>query len=512
MLDYLPRPYPDELLYSVLARGRVHLGVVDQKVFMRMAFGDDKVTAVPDLPSHIDSLVANISYLQKAGPEQLIFKHTLFPLFAPFIPRERKMQLVDAMRGNHGESIHVRSGISAGKVKPPAWFRICPACLDDMKTTFGEYYWPRLWQVTGVELCPLHGYRLQDSSAAFRALHRHEFTPATPDTCPRLKREIYLLPGQESVADLVKQLLSLGDIPSPNYRQWSHFYHDLATQSGAGKGQHVRHSVLTTRFTRAWPTAFLKRFGLVGDKGELSWLESLFRKHRKSFSYLEHILAWIVFRPGESASVILDEANQEPPEKIHAVNQLESCSSQERERKRAAWMNLIGGKGWKGIKYHREHGYGGLYAWLYRHDRRWFMETNRERHLPRSNHSDTDWAARDRKLARILLGINRKSESISGTPRHSRNWFLLKLPHRASIEHHIDKLPLCKAFFERYTETIAEYQVRRITERLVSAKQPGLWRSRWELERVCGLNRKKLPELTDQFLSWIEVEIHANHF
>ena len=42
---YFPRLYPDELLYSGLARCRVHLGISNHKTLLHMAFGDSKVAA-----------------------------------------------------------------------------------------------------------------------------------------------------------------------------------------------------------------------------------------------------------------------------------------------------------------------------------------------------------------------------------------------------------------------------------------------------------------------------------
>ncbi|WP_176474712.1 TniQ family protein [Pseudoalteromonas sp. HM-SA03] len=511
MVGYCPNPYPDELLYSLLARCRVHLGIADQKVFLRMYFSDDKVTAVPDLPSHLIDLVSNSSSLKKLGIEELIYKHTLLPLFIPFIPSDRKSLLIETMKENHGESLHVRSGISAGRIKPPRWFRICPICLKDMKETLGEFYWPRLWQVRGVEICLNHNCKLLDSKVPFRSQHRHEFTPATPDICANQIKKVSVLPAHGLVIYFIKQLLQLGDIPSPNYMQWSHFYHDLAQTVNARKGEYINHELLVNRFTRHFSTDYLKNYGLIDANRSLHWLKSLFRKHRKSFSYLEHILAWVAFSPTDSITEIIDAVNQEPAEKIHAVNQVKFCPLDERKRNRSIWVNVLS-KSKNGIKFHRNNGYGGLYAWLFRYDREWLTEINKKYHLPKENHSCTDWRDRDRKLVRRLLKIKNKAQSISGIPRMSRNWFLLKLPHRASVENHIDKLNLCRCFFERYTETIPEYQIRRVMERLVSSRQTGTYGSRWELERACGLDRKKLPELTEQFLSWIEVKRHANNF
>ena len=40
-----------------------------------------------------------------------------------------------------------------------------------------------------------------------------------------------------------------------------------------------------------WSVNFLKQYRLDDLESETGWLQNIFRKHRKSFSYLEHIIA-----------------------------------------------------------------------------------------------------------------------------------------------------------------------------------------------------------------------------
>ena len=56
---YFPRLYPDELLYSGIARCRVHLGIGSHKTLLHMLFGDSKVAAITDLPTHLTALANN---------------------------------------------------------------------------------------------------------------------------------------------------------------------------------------------------------------------------------------------------------------------------------------------------------------------------------------------------------------------------------------------------------------------------------------------------------------------
>ena len=116
--------------------------------------------------------------------------------------------------------------------------------------------------------------------------------------------------------------------------------------------------------------------------------------------------------------------------------------------------------------------------------------------------------ARDRKLVRLLIRIGRDSEEDRSLPRRSRNWFLQQLPHRASVEHHLAQLPLCRTFLDRYAESVGEYQIRRLTAAMLEDVQTGITSRRWELEKRCGLEKSKMAPLTTEFIrlvgSWIE--------
>ena len=144
---YFPRLYPDELLYSAIARCRVHLGVDSHKSLLRELFGDTKVAAITDLPSHLESLASNTGL--DAG--DLVANHTLFPLYSPFIPQDRRQRLLQVMLAPDMPGVIGLAGSSTALVKWPEWLRYCPLCLEEMVAKFGEPYWRRSWQVQGVD-------------------------------------------------------------------------------------------------------------------------------------------------------------------------------------------------------------------------------------------------------------------------------------------------------------------------------------------------------------------------
>jgi len=55
-LGYFPIPYPDEVLYSVIARAKSRLGIEAARTFVFELFGTIHIRAVLDMPSHLDAM------------------------------------------------------------------------------------------------------------------------------------------------------------------------------------------------------------------------------------------------------------------------------------------------------------------------------------------------------------------------------------------------------------------------------------------------------------------------
>lgn len=499
---YFPRLYPDELLYSGIARCRVHLGMNSHKGLLNMLFGDSKVAAITDLPTHL-AVLANNTGLDVAS---LISGHTLFPLYAPFIPQERRIDLYQAMLASDRPTIGL-AGASTALVKWPEWLRYCPACFEEMAARFGEPYWRRSWQIQGIGACPEHGCQLLDSPIPFRRAQRHEFHPASPLFLSRGFPVVK--PAREEavrLANAIAQLLSIDEVRSPGYECWTNFYRHLATEFGARRGQQVRIDVIWERVLAAHRRDWLSANGLLQSSEVPPWFLALFRKHRKAFSALQHLIVWTSLRPGQHAGELISEANAcQADLSAGQSGGLLPAEPGQKQQYRTLWRQVLDRCG--GAKAARQNEWNACYAWLYRHDRHWLMAANQARHRQQGNNSCVDWLGRDRMLVRRLIRIGRDSEEDLSLPRKSRNWFLQQLPHRASVEHHLGQLSLCRTFFERYAESVGEYQIRRLTKAMLEDVRAGLSSKRWVLEKRCGLEKSRMAPLADAFIRLIGNQI-----
>ena len=103
MIAYFPTAYPDELLYSQLARYYTKSG------YMAYTFAAEELfvskTVRPDMdfinsytPGAVQAITRHISM------EAVIEKHTMFPCYGRFLPRERRQkafQSLVSMMGNY---------------------------------------------------------------------------------------------------------------------------------------------------------------------------------------------------------------------------------------------------------------------------------------------------------------------------------------------------------------------------------------------------------------------------
>jgi hypothetical protein len=168
MIPCFPVPLPDELLYSLIARYSDRMQYPDKQSLNQELFGDKNGSAVVDLPSHLSHLLGILPPGHGYTVERLIDEHTLLPFYSPFLPTERVNLIREYMTGVGRGAVHNRSGITPSTIRRPNWLRFCPLCVLEDEQQFGEPYWHRLHQLTGVEVCPVHQVFLQSSQAPAR--------------------------------------------------------------------------------------------------------------------------------------------------------------------------------------------------------------------------------------------------------------------------------------------------------------------------------------------------------
>lgn len=492
-----PLPYRDELLYSTIARHGVHSGVVSPKELLQDVYGDTRVIATSDLPGHLNRIAA--LYPEKAGiaPCDLLYHNTLFPLYALFMGETRRKALIRELISDGKSAVHLTSGAAASRVKQPEYLRYCPGCIKQQLQKFGECYWRRDWQVAGADSCQYHG-SLIDSDIRRHDVHRHQYTPLNAETSIQTEQQSGCWQS-DLMAQSIIELLNLEQIAVPELVQWGCWYKQLATEHQLNRGSQMYHEEVKQKVITFWGVDWLTRQKLTPDCNESSWLRNMFRKHRKAFSYLEHLIVLHTFlKPGwKLADVVTFVARLQPKAKTSSTA-LQEINQIRVKNYRRRWLDALAQHG---TKVARINGFGGVYAWLYRHDRNWLMEVNLSHKIPEPKHpAKIDWHKRDVDTVKALIALRNGGECRLDAPRLSKNWYLNQLKHRAGKEKHLELLPLCSLFFDRYCESIFEYQIRRISRVVIKAALAGDVLKRWQVLKLSGLSEERLTEEAKNFL------------
>ncbi|WP_085919206.1 TnsD family Tn7-like transposition protein [Halomonas sp. CSM-2] len=501
MLNF-PIPYSEELVYSTVARLGIREGIISPKELLDEIYGNRKVIATLDLPNQLQRVSRWLP--SDYTVETIAYRHTLFPLYAPFIPEERRKRCLIWMAGESRGAVHLAMGVTASLVKVPVYVRYCPGCLREQVLTFGEYFWQREWQIAGVECCERHGELL--STAITRPLNdRHHYHEASPDTCPLFPQKP-VCNQSAMVLTQARHLLGQKPATSPSYEQWSAHYHWLAQQHGCIRRQaHINHVAIAEAVSAKWSAKFLQRYGLgIDHKSDDLWLRAIFRKHRKSFNYLQHIIVHHALLP-ESWCIteMIDHVRELSIPSLSGRTGRTSFEPKfDLTKDQQDWMKML--EKWPPKTARAAN--PPLYARLYRYDRLWLIKVNQAQ--PRADvvkrKLRVDWQRRDLHYLFKLREILRFFRVNPRGPRHSQTYLLKLLGKSSTLEKKLNRLPRTRRLLKRYSESVCQYQMRRLRNAWQELRQDFEHPPRWRLIRIAGLSETRLTHEARDYLNGLE--------
>jgi transposase-like protein len=193
VIKFFPTPYPDELLYSVCARYAARMGYPSAATVAVQLFGSRNVVSIVDLPNRLAHIAERFSDSNQVTPDSLINLHTLLPFFAPFIPVDRLHKVRQAMKEASKGRVHSLIGMMAIRLPALKMLRFCPKCVESDRTSYGECYWHRIHQVSGVDICAHHFCLLQDSKASAQRKSTHYAYTAAEDVVGKIPLNVVIV-------------------------------------------------------------------------------------------------------------------------------------------------------------------------------------------------------------------------------------------------------------------------------------------------------------------------------
>lgn len=157
---YLPVPYPDELLCSMIARYASRIHAKNLRVVMFAVFNKIDGTVALDLPNSIATMSERSFW--SLNDRDIIYNTTLFPYYTKYLPTENLAGWFQKLLlPNCYFSPLIRRGLKNDRVKLPHHVaKGCWSCKLEDEARYGEAYLHRAHQLPGVMVCPEHGQPL----------------------------------------------------------------------------------------------------------------------------------------------------------------------------------------------------------------------------------------------------------------------------------------------------------------------------------------------------------------
>jgi len=494
-LGYYPVAHEDELLYSLIARYHVHTCSPSYKQSLLELFGSRNLAAVVDLPAHLERLHHHTSHMTGQNADDVLMRHTLFPLFAPFLGPGLAAKVRASMVSGNGGDVHTRAGVVGSRLKRPDMLRVCPACYQEQVERGAEAFWQRLFQVTGVHVCPEHRVLLRNTGVPYVSFNRHQFWEV-PQSLPEAKDQPVFSRADVDrlvlVAKDMRQLLN-GAFRPLGHAHWTDKYWGLMTDKALTKGRKVDQPALHEEFVDFWGNAVLAALSCQVDvRDDSSWLKAMARRHRKNNHPLMHVLFYR-YLAGESAPLadLFESCSRQGIEARLPVVKRDGLMASGEDRRE--WLELRERHPDLSVKQLRELSRA-LYMRLYRRDRKWLLESSPPKER-RKNGRRIDWQRRDRTIARKVVAAGKKYRQDPPPRRISKRLLAAAAGCLATFDKRVDLLPITQKAFNKFSESTVEFQFRRIDGAAAALRQNGERVTSWKIYRMANLRPNVSPEV-----------------
>ncbi|MTI67936.1 MAG: hypothetical protein FH753_15225 [Firmicutes bacterium] len=554
-MNFFPTPYPDEVLYSTLGRYCIRSGNVREIHNFEDLFGTKNCIASLELPSKLNNLVENMPVNSPYTADGLIYNNTLFPFYASFTPPDRAEKIIESMRSGRGGDAYIRLGLVSNSITLNQYFKFCPECFKEDIEIYGEPYWHRIHQITGVFMCPKHKTPIYNSNQLIKAGNRQRFINASEENCIIEKEIEYPDENIEKMIWMAEDAeVLLNNRFGFKEQEWfkSQFRAKLIEKGYARMNNFVHQKTLRRDFIDFYSEGYLELVqSPIKDKGQ-NWLSSMVRNNsRITFALRYLLLARFLEIPlytlfNEKIGFSSKENNIDSYQKLWEERLIELCQLDlsirdiasaldstpktvrkaiddlgikpfwkyngggkyinkkytatnefrtKRKESREKWIELLAkypDKSSNQIKGYNQ----ALYRWLTKYDIEWLRQHSR---TIQTTPTTVDWDKRDReiltKVKEVVKGMREgKPERITWTTIGS------KLGISGWLSKRKDRLPLTREYIESVRENLKEFQIRKIRWAISKLEGEGREITFWNVVETAGVK--------PSYMKYISEEVH----
>jgi hypothetical protein len=507
MIPNVPKPFPDELLHSILAR---YYWIVRAPSFARIArrlFGTHRGIMHIDFPKRLGLFHSQLPIADCHDPLDVVHNHTMLPLYSHFLAPERVTILQNALVDAKAYGTKLRSGSLSHKMPPARYLRYCPRCAEEERLRSGEAYWHRLHQVAGVQVCPFHRVFLQESIVPRSFAHVSEQFVAAEDIIqPMHLRQIdennpdhlVLLRLATNSAWLLLNPSRGNDADSLTSR----YTHYLVKAGYCGSKSQIRRSKIKSAIERRYSASLLNTLHCnLSYSTSSTWLGTVVKSQRHVTDPMRHLLLmdFLALTPEQffatRETIRVQVCAPKCEENVFSggdaasANQARKSQRIDPQKRRDQWIALRTEFPLASLSEMQRRSQS-CYRALMREDRDWLRE-----HSPPKKERTThvDWGARDRLLAE---GVEKARDEILSSPgpleRISAAAIARKIGAFPLIQKSIAKLPLTSAALLANTESILAFALRRIAWAASRMRDEGSRIMKTNLKLRSGVRRMDL--------------------
>lgn len=321
--NYFPRPFPDELIYSVIARFARNSGITENVGSVSsILFGQQGLVPVVLLPRRLEHLASLLPEELGISAEDLLIHHTLYNYSFAFETAQRRADAREVMMASAPGTKPMR----IGQMMPPLErLRYCPSCNSESLNdgAIQDVYWHRKHQLSGIDICMIHGRALMNSDVRIGSpLSSVNYHAATPKNCPtdaanRLCNvESDLIVEQMQIAKFAGPILagtdatSLSRLGGTNYAERLDTIHALPG-FGVPRMRGIRSEILRSVIAR-WPRMLARHPHLIDNT---IWISDILIGRRTRNSVILHAMVdlWL-FDPTPTPANGVSSARSSNPE------------------------------------------------------------------------------------------------------------------------------------------------------------------------------------------------------
>jgi hypothetical protein len=250
-------------------------------------------TIIPSLQigSHLEALANNLG--RKYTTDHLINKHTILPYYAPFLPKERRDEIINNIKYKNGSGTYTQIGIVAGSICKRDGIYYCSQCSKHEHELKGEAYIHREHQLQGIGVCAHHGIVLKKYKIDKNDVSRLEFIKFSRELLEFENETINTALGEimQKLAKDAYYLLNFNYEPITKEKVLEKYKNLIYERGLTTSSKRIKQRDLYEEFVSFYGKALLKTMdSSIDNDYEYNWLRTITRNSERTVHPVRHLL------------------------------------------------------------------------------------------------------------------------------------------------------------------------------------------------------------------------------